>query len=494
MESECTNIVIVVLDTTRAANLSLYGYGRPTSPNLERIAENSTVFENAISPSPWTMPAHASVLSGLYPSHHETTRSNPQFSESIDFLPTILSDHGYETQCITANKLLFRDNKLQNEFDRSVLTTRRLPTETNEEIYNGLRESYDGFSTKSLSTLVKFVQNNESSFKDFGNVLDEYSRGKILPEDNVMSARNNLSEFKNVFSTSEKNFILLNFMDTHLEYTPSSKFLKHVLPKDLSPSDLTDINQDSRSYNYANAFSMSDEDFRRLTVLYDGACRTVDHYIGQLYDYLLETNQFDNTLFVILGDHGENLGENGKMGHSLSLNHYVCHVPLIVSFPEQQEAERVESLVQTHDIFRSIIDVANIDSEVLDGQQKEDSQPLPFKDSSHSRSFAIAEYLGSPFQGIKQTMDDYPNINYEQYDYELKTVYNNDGIKLTTKSTDEKWLKNTISDAEFKVGHNKELAKSLETRLFDSVKRFGETKKTDHGTQIEKTLKDLGYI
>lgn len=70
------NIVFIVLDTMRAENLPIYGYERNTTPNLQQLAADGTVYDNAISPSPWSLPSHASMLTGKLPSNHETYAEN----------------------------------------------------------------------------------------------------------------------------------------------------------------------------------------------------------------------------------------------------------------------------------------------------------------------------------------------------------------------------------------------------------------------------------
>jgi len=488
------NVVLLVLDTARAANLSVHGYEPTTTPNIERVAGNATVYENAITPSPWTLPAHASVLSGLYPSHHGTTRSNAQFAEEIEFLPEIFGKAGYETACISANKLLFQDPVLRDSFDRSVLTTRRFPTETPERGYVELREGYQGVNFQTLDEFLTFARVDDTSLLDVMNLFDRFWRNKVLDGKSIQSAAKNVAEFERVFDSSRDNFVLLNFMDTHLRYEPLDRFLEEVLPPKLAAEDLEDVNQNSRLYNYANEVSMSEKDFRRLQVLYDGAYRTVDHFVGQVYDYLVESGQFDNTLFVVLGDHGENLGENGKMGHSLSVSDYVCHVPLIVSYPQQRDGNRVDSLVQTHDVFRTVLKEVDVEPGDTVGDWRSDGTVLPRSETDQVRSYAVSEYLGSPFEGIQNIMEEYQDVDYSQYDFELKTIYDDEGHKYTTKSTREEWLLLPRRGERLSIDENSELVESMRTELYDRVAAFGQTKRTGHDRYIETTLKDLGYI
>ena len=72
-----SNVLFVVLDTVRKDHLTPYGYDRPTTPNLAEFADEATVFESAVAPAPWTLPVHASMFTGLYPSQHGADQESP---------------------------------------------------------------------------------------------------------------------------------------------------------------------------------------------------------------------------------------------------------------------------------------------------------------------------------------------------------------------------------------------------------------------------------
>jgi len=96
------NVLFVVLDTTRKDRLTVYGHDRPTSPALERFAEEARVYEQAVAPAPWTLPVHASVFTGLYPSEHGATQENP-YLEGATTLAETLSRSNYATSCYSSN-------------------------------------------------------------------------------------------------------------------------------------------------------------------------------------------------------------------------------------------------------------------------------------------------------------------------------------------------------------------------------------------------------
>jgi arylsulfatase A-like enzyme len=71
------NVLFVVMDTVRKSHLSVYGDDRPTTPNLADFADEARVFEQAVAPAPWTLPVHASLFTGLYPTQHGATQEDP---------------------------------------------------------------------------------------------------------------------------------------------------------------------------------------------------------------------------------------------------------------------------------------------------------------------------------------------------------------------------------------------------------------------------------
>jgi hypothetical protein len=104
------NILIIVADTLRADHLSIYGYQRSTSPNIDRLAKEGTLFEAAFSVAPWTLPSHASMLTGLYPHEHGVQRNGndqPNLRGSYLTLPESLRARGYRTAAFSTNTWWF---------------------------------------------------------------------------------------------------------------------------------------------------------------------------------------------------------------------------------------------------------------------------------------------------------------------------------------------------------------------------------------------------
>ena len=113
------DIIFIVLDTQRADRLGCYGYNKPITPYLDAFAAQSIVFEQAISPAQWTIPSHASLFTGLYPTAHQVTQSNQSLGPDQPHLAEVLRTAGYETIGFCNNPLV---GILDNGFKRGFQT------------------------------------------------------------------------------------------------------------------------------------------------------------------------------------------------------------------------------------------------------------------------------------------------------------------------------------------------------------------------------------
>src|SRR5574341_2117424 len=117
MSKRQPNIIRLMLDTHRAERMSLYGYGKHTTPNIDWLAEKATVFDWAIAPGQWTIPSHSSMFTGLYPTVHQTTQSYDTLPPDIPTLAELLAGAGYHTVGFCNNPLVgVLDNGLKRGF------------------------------------------------------------------------------------------------------------------------------------------------------------------------------------------------------------------------------------------------------------------------------------------------------------------------------------------------------------------------------------------
>jgi arylsulfatase A-like enzyme len=297
------NIVLIVLDTTRRDRLSLYGYGRPTTPNLERLASESTVWEQAYSTSTWTSPSHASLFTGLYPAAHGVTQSAWEMGAELDTLAERLGASGYRTVGIVGNPMVGRRFGFDQGFDEYHETWRDRRGE--DRPHAALDHLERAFRAK---------------------------RGRPL-------------------------FVFVNLIEPHSPYTSGADhrdaFVRH--------SELELFNNQWSSF-YLGEKTFNERELEHLSDVYDVGLRHVDGVVGAMVDMLRSGGVLDETVVVVTADHGENLGEHEHLDHVFSLYEPTVRIPLLARHPGSFEAgQRVNAPVQLTDVYATLAGLAEID-------------------------------------------------------------------------------------------------------------------------------------
>ncbi|MGH7474844.1 MAG: sulfatase family protein [Longimicrobiales bacterium] len=294
--AESPNVLLLILDTVRAANLSLYGYERLTTPRLERIAQRAVVFDRAIVTSPWTLPSHASIFTGRHPRELEFGFQRP-LGERYATLAELLRDSGYQTAAFTANYYY---------------TTRE----------SGLGRGFIHFSSSPINLWQLLLSSTPGQLlhltRYFEDIEERTSSRKSAAEVNA--------EFLAWLDTSERPFFaFLNYFDAHRPYSAPEAFDTLWQSAEQREADFTE--------RWFGSFGAQPRSGREAVRRYDAAIAYMDHEIGRLLDELDSRNILDNTILIITSDHGELFGEHGRTGHATSLYMPALHVPLLISFP-----------------------------------------------------------------------------------------------------------------------------------------------------------------
>jgi hypothetical protein len=295
------NIVFAVIDTGRKDRCSLYGHTRPTTPRLEELAADGIVFEDAYTVSPWTLPSHASMFTGLYPSQHgaDNVETAHQFARPLSpdalTLAEILRAEGYQTAALTANHGVMNSSfGLAQGFEYYF--------DERPYIYN-------------LVTVHLMAKADENLLKKLGI--------------NAFYLSSELN--RRVFSWLEKNrrepfFLFLNYMDPHgVDFLPPSHdglFGGGVRPLDIPFEAVISGRED-----------ISPEDYEALLTRYDETLTFCDANLGRLIDRLKTFGLYETSLVVVVSDHGQLLGEHNFFGHRSILFEEVLKIPLVVKPP-----------------------------------------------------------------------------------------------------------------------------------------------------------------
>ncbi len=357
------NVLLVVLDTVRAQNLSVYGYERPTSPELERLATTGVRFEHALSSAPWTLPSHATLFTGRWP--HEL---GADWARTLDdTFPTLaesFSDRGYRTAGFVANAgwvgwehgigrgfSHYEDYsvtpaqmlastfllRLTHLIEREALEAARSAEKKNAApTDNQPPTSYPLFKKNKKGKLLKPLLNN------YGPL-----RKKTAP-----TVDRQFLDWLGAGST-RPYFVFLNYMEAHDPYSPEPPFDTQFGPT--RPEHKSEVREVMRA-------ALSPAEQRDLLVnAYDGALATLDREVGRLLAELRSRGALDNTLVIVTSDHGEQLGEHNLIFHANSLYIQLLHVPLLISFPGRVPGGVVvPDYVTLRDLPRTVLDLARI--------------------------------------------------------------------------------------------------------------------------------------
>ena len=326
--ADAPNVIVIVVDTLRADHLSAYGYERDTSPFIDSLAQDGVKFNAAISPSSWTQPSHASMLTGRYTYEHQA--ETKPLDDRFTTIGEALQSQGYRTGAFSANTLFF---------------SRR----------QGFGRGFLRFEDNNQSILDNFLNSSL-----YGFIFDYYGLRKALNYEGVPTRKYAEDVNRSVMNWVKKDidkpfFVFINYFDVHDPYLPPEPYRSKYASVE-NPGGL--IN------GYVDRYhpELTPEQLQSETDAYDGAISYVDDQIKALFNELEQRGKLDNTIVIITSDHGESLGEHGLLQHSASLYLQEIHVPLIVWGPGLPAGKQIDMPISTTGLpstILSLIDAKN---------------------------------------------------------------------------------------------------------------------------------------
>ncbi len=304
------NVVLISIDSLRADHLGSYGYSRDTSPNIDRLADEGVLFTQAMSTTSWTLPAHVSMLTGLYPQAHNVLRARERLTGSTPTLAEAMSELGYRTAAFVSAPFLNASYGMVRGFDEY---------DDHSVDYESHAESHTGTTSPRIHA-----------------ALEQWLRGH----------------------GQDPFFVFAHYWDVHYDYAPPPPY-----DRMFDPDYEGDLTSQGFEDNPRISPEMEPRDLAHLEALYDGEIAYTDSYIGKLLDLLAELNVDDRTMVVLTSDHGDEFFEHGGKGHFRTLYDEVLRVPLILRFPDRRFASnRIDDVVSLVDILPTILDVAGVDT------------------------------------------------------------------------------------------------------------------------------------
>ncbi|MCP3919590.1 MAG: sulfatase [bacterium] len=333
------NVLLISIDTLRPDHLGTYGYGRDTSPRLDALAREGVVFENHISSSSWTLPAHAALFTGVSDSVHgcveaDGTALAPEFTTVAERFRA----SGYATGGFYAGPYL-------------------------HEAF-GLGQGFETYRYTSPHTGPLAADHAASWAMDPG-VMSASHTGVTNPE--VYGAARQWMQAKK----DEPFFCFVHFWDVHFDFVPPPPY-----DTMFDPDYAGDV--DGRGFFFdpdivQNRISERDKD--HLRALYDGEIRWTDDHVGKLLDDLDAWGLAENTIVVVTSDHGTEFWEHGGIAHRTTLYDELIRTPLVVRYPGEVPAGgRVEAQTRIIDVGPTVLALAGVDP--LPGAMGQSLMPL----------------------------------------------------------------------------------------------------------------------
>ena len=315
-EGRGTPVVLVTLDTTRRDALGPYRAPAGTTPHLDRFARRATVYDDAWTTAPWTLPSHASMLTGRWPGRHGAGVSARRLPRGVPVLAEILRRHGWSTAGFAGGELVAHRFGLGRGFD--------------------LYRDPAGFE--------------ETAGPLTDRVLDHLAAPAAGPP-----------------------FLFVNYFDPHYPYEPpaevAERFGAPAHAAALGPAWAAVARGDREAWRRAveGETPVTAEARAWLRAVYLAEVAWMDEQIGRLFAELERRGLFDRAVVAVVADHGELLGEGGRLSHAYRLDPELVQVPLVVKWPGQRRGRRMGELVSVVDLFPTLLAAAGIEPPPGDG-------------------------------------------------------------------------------------------------------------------------------
>lgn len=305
-------VVLVSVDTLRADHLGGYGYGRPTSPGIDGLAREGILFEDVSAPSPWTLPSHASLLTGLYPSRHGLKAHDRYLPATVPTLAALLGRAGFVTAAVVNSYNLGPRFGLDRGFQ--------------EFLYVEERADQVEPSTRITDQAIAWLRQHRD----------------------------------------RRLFLFVHYYDVHSDYRSRPRYEEQFVSPYRGPADGTTAQLMACREGRVR---LENRDAAHLIDLYDAGIRQMDDELQRLVSFLREEKLLDGTLFVLTSDHGEEFLERGGVLHGRTQFQEVMRVPLLMRGPGLGAGRRDAAPASLLDVMPTVLTLLQVDAPAsLDGE------------------------------------------------------------------------------------------------------------------------------
>ncbi len=344
------NILFISIDTLRADHMGCYGYHRPTTPNLDRLAAEGVRFSRDVTTASFTLPAHVSMFTGEQMGVHRVAAMRHAIADGVDTITKVLHRAGYATVGIACAPYL------KKPF--------------------GFAQGFDVYDDRLASMSIPESEGAVTSKKAVSRAMQQIEARRRQPW-----------------------FVFLHMWDPHYDYVPPPPFDKKFADEYHGRFSMAHFEQ-----NQAFHVGMDPADYAYTVSQYDGEIAWTDHQLGRLFAWLKKSGLWDQTAIFVTGDHGEEFLEHGQRGHGHALYDELVHVPLLVKMPGVKPGRVIDCPVSPTDFYLTFAELAetkpgayegdggNLLNLILDRQVCDESRVLV----SETNISRLDKYHGSP--------------------------------------------------------------------------------------------------
>jgi arylsulfatase len=479
------NLLVIAVDTLRADHLGSYGYELDTSPNLDAFAAKSLRFDNAQSAAPWTAPSLISLMTSLHPEVHQVLRfPNPgRLAEKTITLAEVLRDAGYATGAFTEGGYAKGEFGLDQGFDV-------YPANPGDEDSHGSNLMYPSRIRGNVDRTIEWIRSKQDQrFFAFFQTYETHTPfrapepfiRKFRPDFSLADERSELAEIVARWDAgtplSDRDWTRLIVHRFHCLLVeapaPARPGLWDAVFARIEPFD-----GGTGSYP-ADAIEI-------LRDLYDAEIAYTDRQISRLWRELARLGLADETIVVIVADHGEGLGDHGLIEHGKVLTEEILRVALVIRFPgETGRAGTVDTLVRSIDVMPTLLDFMQIPR---DGLTLQGVSLAKIIDGQAGEEFAFS-------QGTSQAGKEDPWLSVRTDRWRLVTDSDRDQSWLFDLEHDPSELAN-LADRfpEVATRLRKKIREQHEVDVALREVVSGDVEATDMDPELREELKALGYI
>jgi arylsulfatase A-like enzyme len=325
------NVVLLVMDTQRADHLSVYGYSRPTSPRLEQLAAEGWLFDNAIASAPWTLPSHATMMTGrLLHEHRAGVNQRPYLDHRYPTIAEALRSEGYATGGFAAN--IFWCGR-RTGLDRGFI-------------------HYEDYFVNPGDAIARTVLGRWLAWHVFPLFLGLDIPGRQAAESINRRMLRWIDGLK-----GRPFFVFANYLDVHGPLNPPAPYAGRFRGGKTVERHVTEVDIGGLADQVSNK---TPEQVKDDLDAYDESIQHLDAQLGALFDALRQRGLLENTMVIVTSDHGEGFGEHGLFSHGHSLYRDQVSIPLILYWSGKLSPRHVPGMVGLYQIAPTIAEAAGL--------------------------------------------------------------------------------------------------------------------------------------